>query len=1770
MKKVTTAFWLAAALGGAVPADAKKEHILPMPQQLVANGGTLSIAAGSSVTVAGVESNPSLVRFFKEFGVNNVTFNKTAASGTVTVNMVASISGAYDHALDGYENEAYTLEVTSGGIRIAAVSEIGVTRAAQTLTQLAEGYETPGITLECVNITDWPAFKLRGYMHDVGRSFIDVATLKRHLDLLSRFKVNTFHWHLTENQAWRFEVKAYPALTQAFNMTRFEGQYYTQEECKEIQEYAYERGIAIIPEIDMPGHSEAFERAMGVDMQSDAGKVILKKVLDEVGQVFDKSPYIHIGADEKTTTAAYVNEMVDYVKNTVGKKCMVWNPITGVSGSATNADMCQLWGTAGSAVSGKYNVDCRYNYTNHFDVFADLVGIYKSTIYYKENGDATVSGTISGMWNDRKLETQEDIIAQNNFFANVIASTSRAWQGGGKRYIDNGTNGGTNYGGGVMLPSSGEEFDDFKNWEDRFLFHKAHSLKDEPIPYVKQTNVRWRITDAFPNGGNVSAVFPPEEQMTATGILPESYTYGGITYGTGMATGAGIYLRHTWGQSIINAFYSAPAYNQTAYAWTYVYSPQDQTVGAQIEFQNYSRSEQDPAPASGQWDLMGSRIWINDAEIPAPTYQNSGVSISSKEVSLRNENFPGRSPIAVQLKQGWNKVFLKLPYIDAAYRLDKWMFTCVFTDLQGVAAVDGLIYSPNQCLDEASESLAARISEMKVYRNSMVKDQPGYYAASAAAEFDAKIAEVEATLSTSVDETVRQEQAAALEAAFTAFQTGLSSAELTQPVVSDGETQVYYTLSTPLRGNRYATSYGANADMVGETSVANTACWKFVSRSDGALDIVNYADGTYVSPNSTNNTALKTQSASPSTGWTLSPADEVGYFIITSGTAQFNQTNNSTLGWKVYNWGDGTNTTDTGCKYSIRQVEVSEVEAPSSALPEVGKTYYFYNKHQAGNAYFYDNNGAVGFGTTKAKNKAYAWTCVANGTDKYDFVNVATGKYFGWKALVTSPYGWTLDATLGTVGVGGVVNEGCVTLKGVTGTSTYLVIKNANAFDQSTRSGYYDATFSSDFAFEPYDLEEEEVDFYSSAYGEKWVRIMWNKDNTDVAGFVPSTETDYTKRTTKSADVDLTSEEQLWCLVGSEADGVKIYNRKVGEGLALNVSSTGNGAAAKLVAAGSACTWKIVLKNNVTYAIVPASNTSMSLNSYGGRNGELKLYNADDAGSLWDIEVVTEGLQLNTVVSGTNPYPDNNKWAGSLNFTIDGITATSSIPADFSEASAPVYYLRDGAEVTLTQTTPYRGFRPGGFTVDGTSMSEVTFNVGDGLKAVTATFEVDTESEAQYLYLTPDAQGHPYRIPAIAAAKNGHIIAISDNRPCGSDIGYGEVDIKCRISEDCGQTWGEEFMLADGLGVGNGEVWKTGFGDAAVVADAERNEVLVMMVCGYTVCWNGNYIPDSSESNPNRVARVRGKYNEATGKWEWTAPEEVTESIYRLFVDGSNNPTVQSLFIGSGRICQSRMVKVGDYYRLYCAVWTKNNGNRVLYSDDFGDTWHILGTITDRPATGGDEPKCEEMPDGSVILSSRTSGRVFNIYKYTDVAEGTGTWLGAVTSNSSNNGVAVGNSTNGEIMLVDAIRQSTGAKVKLALQSVPFASTRANVGFFYKEIIESMYSSVTALASNWTKGLQVSSVGSAYSTMTLQGDHRFGFFFEEEPGGYCMVYMPLSLEDITGGVYALDKDAYPTGIGRVEADVRSGQACYDLFGRRVQKPASRGIYVVDGKKVFVK
>ena len=586
-------------------------------------------------------------------------FNGKKSSGELTVEekYVSQIEGAK------FQEEAYHLTVTGKRIILEATTPKGMYWGRQTLEQL-KTTKNKKIYLPQCEITDWPAFRIRGFMHDVGRSFIPVEELKREISLLSRYKINVFHWHLTENQAWRLECKKYPQLNAPENMEREKGKYYTLEEARQLVEFCKQHQVLLIPEIDMPGHSAAFERTFKTDMQSEKGTQILKDIIDEVCATFDV-PYLHIGTDEvQFTNPDFVPMMVKYIRDK-GKKVISYNP--GWNYKPGEIDMTQLWSYRGKAQKGIPAIDCRYHYANHFDTYADLVAMFNSRIYNQPEGSDDLAGSIVAFWNDRYIDNTPQLLAENNFYPYMLTLAERAWRGGGNCYFD---------GKGTLLwEDEPEQLAAFKEFEDRLLWQKNTWLKEVPFPYVRQTQSEWQITDAFPNGGDLNKVFPPEEKEDSV------YQYEGNTYHSHKIIGNGIYLRHVWG-TLVPGFYANPQENHTAYATRWIYSPKERKTQLMLEFQNYSRSESDLAPRQGTWDYKCSRAWLNGKEIMPPVWENTNTE-RSNEITLKNENYMSRPAIDITLKKGWNKLMLKLPvgkFSSKETRLVKWMFTVALVD----------------------------------------------------------------------------------------------------------------------------------------------------------------------------------------------------------------------------------------------------------------------------------------------------------------------------------------------------------------------------------------------------------------------------------------------------------------------------------------------------------------------------------------------------------------------------------------------------------------------------------------------------------------------------------------------------------------------------------------------------------------------------------------------------------------------------------------------------------------------------------------------------------------------------------------------------------------------------------------------------------------------------------------------------------------------------------------------------------------------------------
>ncbi|MCH5242107.1 MAG: hypothetical protein J1F67_06755 [Muribaculaceae bacterium] len=397
------------------------------------------------------------------------------------------------------------------------------------------------------------------------------------------------------------------------------------------------------------------------------------------------------------------------------------------------------------------------------------------------------------------------------------------------------------------------------------------------------------------------------------------------------------------------------------------------------------------------------------------------------------------------------------------------------------------------------------------------------------------------------------------------------------------------------------------------------------------------------------------------------------------------------------------------------------------------------------------------------------------------------------------------------------------------------------------------------------------------------------------------------------------------------------------------------------------------------------------------------------------------------------------------------------------------------------------------------------------------------KNNATYIVYDNTNSAIPYRIPAIAKNKFGDLIAVADYRHCKSDIGVipnGKLDLLYRIQDIKSGEWQEEKTLAGTIDNGTDFI---AFGDPCIVADRESDNVLV------TSCSGNISFQKGTHENHQGWARF---YSEDGGQ-TWSSYEDISDQVFNLLDKRCDGP-INSFFIGSGKIIQSNIVKNGDFYRIYCAGLVRVNDkktrvNYVFYSDDFGKNWNLLGDVNDCPVPyGADEPKTEELPDGSILISSRISGgRYYNVFHFSDLIKGEGNWDTVAISNEEVGGLkASTNPCNGETLCIPVIRNSDKKETFLLLQSVPLnkEGKRANVGINYKDLgpLQGNYTAAN-IASNWDGVYEVTPYSSAYSTMILDKDNKIAFFYEENlyNNGFDLILKKLSIDDITNGEFSI-------------------------------------------------
>ncbi|WP_121356658.1 family 20 glycosylhydrolase [Flavisolibacter nicotianae] len=621
----------------------KQPAMLPLPQKTQWKEGVFSLADCRAIVFSEKQSQQEallLQEALRKKGLDIPVQNQQKGANNIVLQTGRVIAPVQ-------QEEAYQLDITENGVVLIANTPHGLFNGIQTLLQLARD----GVLLDACSIKDWPSFSWRGYMIDVGRNYMSLKLLKEQIDVMAHYKLNVFHFHPTEDIAWRIASKQYPQLTAPETMLRNKGQYYTEAEIKELISYCRQRYITFVPEIDMPGHSAAFRRAMHTDMQSDSGLAIVKNILKEFCKTYDV-PFIHIGADEvKITNEKFVPEVTTLLKS-LGKKVIGWEP----GGNFSPEVIRQLWMDDNGKIAANKNIryiDSRHLYVNHMDPLESVVTIFNRQICNKNAGDAAALGGTLCTWHDRAAGNEEDILRMNPVYPGLLAFAERCWQGGGKA-------------GWIANVSDGDE-SRFREFESRLLDQKQLFFPGKPFPYVKQSNITWQLVGPYANGGDVKKAFAPETASTSQ-LKPVKQVSGGT-----------VVLRHWWAPLIKGAI-DQPEDSTTWYATTQFWSDEEGVQSFWIGFNNLSRSPATDSPPAGAWDNKESNVWVNGSRVAPPLWRRGGQKGLS-EIPLIDEGYEYRQPARIAVKKGWNTVLIKAP-VGSFKGRDwhnpvKWEFTFV-------------------------------------------------------------------------------------------------------------------------------------------------------------------------------------------------------------------------------------------------------------------------------------------------------------------------------------------------------------------------------------------------------------------------------------------------------------------------------------------------------------------------------------------------------------------------------------------------------------------------------------------------------------------------------------------------------------------------------------------------------------------------------------------------------------------------------------------------------------------------------------------------------------------------------------------------------------------------------------------------------------------------------------------------------------------------------------------------------------------------------------
>ncbi len=421
------------AFAGAVVRAENSTVIIPAPMKAEVREGQFQLLATSRIVAVREFKNEAELLAMRLRPATGFALKIKSGKTKISDGDIVLTTNAADASLGP---EGYELSVTTNGVMVRATTAAGIFYGTQSLLQLlppeifsAQRVGTVAWTIPCVEVSDSPRFGWRGFMLDVSRHFFTKAEVEKMLDLMAVYKLNTFHWHLVDDQGWRIEIKKYPRLTEvgawrdsigfglasnsatAYDAQGRYGGFYTQREIREVVDYATARHITIVPEIEMPGHSSAalmaypqFACSNANILMPDKGGVFtgvycagndatfefLANILKEVAGLFP-GKYIHIGGDEVNKSnwkhcpecqariqslglkdekelQAYFISRIEKIVNEQGKNLIGWSEIREGGLAPSAALMDWIGGGAESAGSGHDVVmtPTKYCYFDHY------------------------------------------------------------------------------------------------------------------------------------------------------------------------------------------------------------------------------------------------------------------------------------------------------------------------------------------------------------------------------------------------------------------------------------------------------------------------------------------------------------------------------------------------------------------------------------------------------------------------------------------------------------------------------------------------------------------------------------------------------------------------------------------------------------------------------------------------------------------------------------------------------------------------------------------------------------------------------------------------------------------------------------------------------------------------------------------------------------------------------------------------------------------------------------------------------------------------------------------------------------------------------------------------------------------------------------------------------------------------------------------------------------------------------------------------------------